>query len=125
MRRLRLTPFRDPFVHDSVTGRAGLKRSGRDPSRAPQAPNPQNAASSRFPCKERGKSAVCWCLRGEAPATSVLLWTPMQMLVTRASGYLGAALAPRLSRDGHAVRGFARNRARVHARFNELVIGDA
>ena len=56
---------------------------------------------------------------------SVLLWSPMQMLVTGASGYLGAALAPRLSRDGHAVRGFARNPARVHARLDGLVIGDA
>jgi uncharacterized protein YbjT (DUF2867 family) len=49
----------------------------------------------------------------------------MQTLVTGASGYVGAALAPRLSRDGHSVRGFARDAARVHARFDELVIGDA
>jgi uncharacterized protein YbjT (DUF2867 family) len=49
----------------------------------------------------------------------------MQTLVTGASGYVGSALAPRLSRDGHAVRGFARNPARVQARFDELVIGDA
>jgi uncharacterized protein YbjT (DUF2867 family) len=49
----------------------------------------------------------------------------MQTLVTGASGYVGAALAPRLARDGHAVRGFARSASRVHARFDELVIGDA
>jgi uncharacterized protein YbjT (DUF2867 family) len=49
----------------------------------------------------------------------------MQTLVTGASGYVGGALAPRLSRDGHSVRGFARSAARVHARFDELVIGDA
>ncbi len=52
----------------------------------------------------------------------------MQTLVTGASGYVGAALAPRLSRDGHAVRGFARSAARVEAAgaaFDELVIGDA
>jgi uncharacterized protein YbjT (DUF2867 family) len=52
----------------------------------------------------------------------------MQTLVTGASGYIGAALAPRLSQDGHAVRGFARSAARVEtagAVFDELVIGDA
>src|SRR3954464_9317753 len=52
----------------------------------------------------------------------------MQTLVTGASGYVGAALAPRLSHDGHAVRGFARSKARVDATgaaFDELVLGDA
>ncbi len=52
----------------------------------------------------------------------------LQTLVTGASGYVGAALAPRLARDGHAVRGFARSQARVlagGARFDELVLGDA
>ena len=33
----------------------------------------------------------------------------LQTLVTGASGYVGAALVPRLQRDGHAVRGFARS----------------
>jgi uncharacterized protein YbjT (DUF2867 family) len=52
----------------------------------------------------------------------------MQTLVTGASGYVGAALAPRLARDGHAVRGFARSATRVAAAggaFDELVLGDA
>ena len=52
----------------------------------------------------------------------------MQTLVTGASGYVGAELAPRLSRAGHAVRGFARSPARVAASgaaFDDLVIGDA
>jgi uncharacterized protein YbjT (DUF2867 family) len=52
----------------------------------------------------------------------------LQILVTGASGYVGAALAPRLERDGHAVRGFARSAERVDAAgavFDELVIGDA
>jgi uncharacterized protein YbjT (DUF2867 family) len=52
----------------------------------------------------------------------------LQILVTGASGYVGAALAPRLGRDGHAVRGFARSAERVQAAgavFDELVIGDA
>jgi uncharacterized protein YbjT (DUF2867 family) len=52
----------------------------------------------------------------------------VQTLVTGASGYVGAALAPRLARDGHAVRGFARSPERVEragARFDDLVLGDA
>jgi uncharacterized protein YbjT (DUF2867 family) len=52
----------------------------------------------------------------------------LQTLVTGVSGYVGAALVPRLVRDGHAVRGFARSRARVDAagaRLDELVLGDA
>jgi uncharacterized protein YbjT (DUF2867 family) len=52
----------------------------------------------------------------------------VQTLVTGASGYVGAALAPRLARDGHAVRGFARSAARVAAAggaFDDLVLGDA
>jgi uncharacterized protein YbjT (DUF2867 family) len=49
----------------------------------------------------------------------------MRTLVTGVSGYVGAALAPRLSHDGHHVRGFARSAARVQARVDELVVGDA
>jgi uncharacterized protein YbjT (DUF2867 family) len=51
----------------------------------------------------------------------------MQALVTGVSGYVGAALVERLRRDGHAVRGFARTRARVTAAgvvLDDLVIGD-
>jgi uncharacterized protein YbjT (DUF2867 family) len=52
----------------------------------------------------------------------------LQTLVTGVSGYVGAALVPRLRSDGHAVRGFARSRARVEAagvQLDELVLGDA
>lgn len=52
----------------------------------------------------------------------------MRILVTGISGYVGAALAPRLTADGHFVRGFARSAERVVAaggRVDELVIGDA
>jgi uncharacterized protein YbjT (DUF2867 family) len=52
----------------------------------------------------------------------------LQILVTGVSGYVGAALVPRLVRDGHAVRGFARSRERVlaaGAQLDDLVLGDA
>lgn len=52
----------------------------------------------------------------------------MQILVTGVSGYVGAALAPRLAADGHAVRGFARSAERVAlagAALDELIVGDA
>src|SRR3954468_23611683 len=56
------------------------------------------------------------------------LQPPLQTLVTGVSGYVGAALVPRLVRDGHAVRGFARSRERVLAagtQLDDLVLGDA
>ena len=52
----------------------------------------------------------------------------MRILVTGVTGYVGAALVPRLRRDGHAVRGFARSAARVNGlglALDELVVGDA
>ncbi|HEX8101779.1 MAG TPA: NAD(P)H-binding protein [Solirubrobacteraceae bacterium] len=49
----------------------------------------------------------------------------MQTLVTGVTGYVGAALVPRLARDGHRVRGFARSAARVAAPVDETVEGDA
>jgi uncharacterized protein YbjT (DUF2867 family) len=56
------------------------------------------------------------------------LQAPLQTLVTGVSGYVGAALVPRLLYEGHAVRGFARSRERVlaaGAHVDDLVIGDA
>src|SRR5919202_1866666 len=53
---------------------------------------------------------------------------PVRILVTGVSGYVGGALVPRLRRDGHRVRGFARSRQRVTAAgvaLDELVLGDA
>ena len=50
----------------------------------------------------------------------------MQILVTGASGAIGSALLPALSGDGHTIRAFARDRARLPATaFDEVVIGDA
>jgi uncharacterized protein YbjT (DUF2867 family) len=51
----------------------------------------------------------------------------VQILVTGVSGYVGAALVPRLLDDGHAVRGFARSPERVAAAgvaLDDLVVGD-
>jgi uncharacterized protein YbjT (DUF2867 family) len=52
----------------------------------------------------------------------------MRILVTGVSGYVGAALVPRLQNAGHEVRGFARVPERVTAAgvsLDDLVIGDA
>jgi uncharacterized protein YbjT (DUF2867 family) len=48
----------------------------------------------------------------------------VNVLVTGASGYVGAALIPRLQRDGHDVRAFARVAGRVRAPV-PIVEGDA
>jgi uncharacterized protein YbjT (DUF2867 family) len=49
----------------------------------------------------------------------------MRTLVTGISGYVGAALAPRLQHEGHLVRGFARDLSRVTAHGVPVVRGDA
>jgi uncharacterized protein YbjT (DUF2867 family) len=51
---------------------------------------------------------------------------PMRILVTGASGAIGASLAPALAGAGHEVRAFARDPARVRAEgIGEVVTGDA
>ena len=49
----------------------------------------------------------------------------MHVLVTGASGYVGAALVPHLRADGHAVRGYGRSAARVRVALDGFVEGDA
>ena len=52
----------------------------------------------------------------------------MPVLVTGASGYVGSALVPRLQAEGHDIRAFARDPARVAAagvRGVPIVVGDA
>jgi uncharacterized protein YbjT (DUF2867 family) len=52
----------------------------------------------------------------------------MRLLVTGVSGYVGAALVPRLLAAGHEVRGFARSQERVAAagvELDDIVLGDA
>jgi uncharacterized protein YbjT (DUF2867 family) len=52
----------------------------------------------------------------------------VRILLTGVSGYVGASLVPRLRRDGHELRGFARSRTRVAAagvQLDDLVLGDA
>lgn len=48
----------------------------------------------------------------------------MQILLTGVSGFVGARLVPRLRRDGHELRGFARDPRRVAVDL-PLVVGDA
>jgi uncharacterized protein YbjT (DUF2867 family) len=48
----------------------------------------------------------------------------MRILITGVSGFVGARLVPRLRRDGHELRGFARDPARVAVEV-PLVTGDA
>ncbi len=54
----------------------------------------------------------------------VMLRSTMRILVTGVSGFVGARLVPRLRRDGHELRGFARDPARVAVDV-PLVVGDA
>jgi len=49
----------------------------------------------------------------------------VEILVTGVSGYVGAALVPRLRHDGHVVRGFTRDAAGVGAPVDRIVVGDA
>ena len=61
-----------------------------------------------------------------ASGAAAVAWSVVQVLVTGASGAIGAELVPRLARGGHVVRAFARDPARVTAAGVERVVrGDA
>jgi len=49
----------------------------------------------------------------------------MKVLIAGATGGHGRALAERLKRDGHRVRGFVRDPSRAPACLDEVVVGDA
>lgn len=49
----------------------------------------------------------------------------MRILLTGVSGYVGAALVPRLLGDGHTLRGYGRSAARVTVPVPDFVEGDA
>ncbi len=61
-----------------------------------------------------------------ASGATAVAWSVVQVLVTGASGAIGAELVPRLARGGDAVRAFARDPSRVTAPgVSEVVRGDA
>jgi nucleoside-diphosphate-sugar epimerase len=49
----------------------------------------------------------------------------LNILLTGVTGYVGSVLAPRLLRDGHSVRGFARDPTRARLQGVPVLAGDA
>ncbi len=49
----------------------------------------------------------------------------LNVLLTGVTGYVGSVLAPRLLRDGHVVRGFARDPSRARLKEVPVLAGDA
>jgi len=81
--------------------------------------------SALFKRVERKRPAFCGpFLSAAARGAVVMLRGTMRILVTGVSGFVGARLVPRLQRDGHELRGFARDPRRV-AIDVPLVTGDA
>ena len=69
------------------------------------------ANGAKSPCTRR-RDPASWAVSAGARAGRCGL---VRVLVTGVSGYVGAALVPRLRADGHTVRGFARSPERVAA----------
>jgi uncharacterized protein YbjT (DUF2867 family) len=63
--------------------------------------------------------------RGTAPPIAIVILGRVQILVTGATGAVGADLVPRLAREGHTLRALARTPSRVTApEIDEIVQGD-
>jgi uncharacterized protein YbjT (DUF2867 family) len=81
--------------------------------------------SATFPLFRHKRPAFCGpFLPAAADDPRVMLRSTMRILVTGVSGFVGARLVPRLQRDGHELRGFARDASRVSVDV-PLVVGDA
>src|SRR5436190_22876750 len=127
-----------PFTTASQDGHRKPQRG-----RAAQARFPQIARTLSLCRKYPSKGVKKPCLRQRHPRNlgtiphaprSVSAPEPwgraqrVRILVTGVSGYVGASLVPRLRRDGHELRGFARSRERGAAAgvaLDDLVLGDA
>ncbi len=112
-------------LFDPVT--VGIKAPSIEALKAPRAPMPQIAGNSsseaKFPLIAafgKGEGEVASHFGGNVS----LACPPVRILVTGISGFVGSTLAPRLERDGHEVRGFARDRSRVQVEV-PVVEGDA
>jgi uncharacterized protein YbjT (DUF2867 family) len=106
---------------DLAAGLNAASRKSQDFSRDGQTPCKEALFSAR--CHKR--PAFCGPFRpAAADDPVVMLRGPMRILVTGVSGFVGARLVPRLRRDGHELRGFARDPGRVAVDV-PLVVGDA
>src|SRR5215208_3797041 len=115
----------------TASGRVQAKRAGRRRATSKPANRtlfgarpqiPANGLETSLPAGSRFR--ILGGFRGSPVGEGVR----MRILVTGVSGYVGAALAPALEREGHRVRGFARSPERVSAAgvvLDELVTGDA
>src|SRR4051794_30837837 len=120
------TPELDPVwwrPSSASRSRTTIRRPGsrRWSSRAVATPRmpPPTTATSQSP----DGSACVRALMGRDRRVS-----GVRVLVTGASGFAGSSLVPRLQDEGHAVRAFGRDAARIAAagvRDAEIVTGDA
>ncbi len=115
----------NPFVHHSVTGPGAIKAQGRGWFKGRQDRGSRKTHRFRaFPANTHERTLFL-LLCGMSFPHPPCFCGGMQILVTGVSGYVGSALAGRLARDEHHVRGFARSAGRVTVAVDELVLGDA
>jgi uncharacterized protein YbjT (DUF2867 family) len=109
-----------------------MKANARDGLNGVSRKSQEVSAGTRNSCKTaafaqpiRKPAAFCGpFLVTAARRAVVMLRGQMRILVTGVSGFVGARLVPRLRRDGHELRGFARDPRRVAVDV-PLVVGDA